>query len=390
MAEKKFLFPELYPIDRSIEREWFIQYKIEDFNTGNYLKRKYTGLLNMLPTVAEREKLAAQYIALMKAGKPLPKCTGKKKRSVDLGRVVISPQSNFADCIALCHRYLKFKSKFIDKKTFEQYTGQINQFDAWLTMNRIENRAIGAITRYTCEDYLLYLSDTLKLANSTWNNHKGLLGTIWQQHVDDGNIKGNPWRRIECLPENKRHFESYPPELRQLIREKLPQFDRQLWLFVQCIYYCAIRPHCELRLLKRSDLIFDKGLFVVPQALSYTGAKRAVNIYTELLQQFVAAGWMDAPGDNYLFTLNGQPGNKPAGINYFKNRWNAFKKAHGIPAIYKLYGSKHTGGKAVTVKFNSYVTKEHMRHKSIQSTEHYIDDLAVNELAFLQRDFPVF
>lgn len=384
------MFPELYPKDKNSNTLWFIKYQTEDFTTGTFKYGKYYGLLNLVADIAEREKLANEYIAIMKRGEALPDCRGKKARSVALGKVAISAQTNFADCIMLCHRYLKHKKHYVHPKTIVQYTGQINAFDAWLTLTKIKNRAIGAIARETCEDFLLYLKDELKLSNTTCNNYKTLFGIIWQQQVDEGRISSNPWRIIKGLPNTKKHLESYPPELRAKIRDQLPAYDPQLWLFMQTIYYCAIRPHCELRLLKIKHLHFDRGLFEIPKELSYSGAVRLVNISEKLLQQFKDAGYHMADAEHYIFTRNGLPGVQQAGINYFKNRWNAFKKVHNIPAVYKLYGSKHTGGKALTQLYNPYITKEHMRHKSIDSTMQYLNNLEVNELKFLQQSYPVF
>lgn len=389
-SEKKFLFPELYPKGREENRTWFIKYTTEDFTTGKFISKKYYGALNLVEKAEEREKLAQQYLKMMARGEPLPKYSGaKRKRMGQLSHEVIA-KPNFADVIQCCNNYLQGRKHEIEKQTLCQYQGRVNAFGKWLQSHKNTSRAIGGITKDDARGFLNYLKEDLGLSNRTYNDYKLLFGTIWQEYVDEGKITGNPWRRIPNLPGKTKHFESYPPELREKIRNTLPGYDPQLWLFLQTIYYCAIRPHCELRLLKRKDLDFEKGMFIIPKELSYTDAKRGVNIYAGLLEQYRAAGFETAKPDEYLFGLHRTPGETPGSKKIFISRWNRYKKEHHIAAQYKLYGSKHTGGKALSLLFNQYVTKEHMRHRSMESTEQYIDDLDKNELQFLQKDYPVF
>ena len=92
MAVKKILHPTLYPKDRDIKREWFISYLVPDYTTGTYTPKKYRGLLNRLATVADREKLASEYIAIMEGGQLPPTEQGAR----DATRVKAPTAANFA------------------------------------------------------------------------------------------------------------------------------------------------------------------------------------------------------------------------------------------------------------------------------------------------------
>ena len=383
-TEKKFLFPRLYPINRDMNKMWFIKYSTEDFTTGKFKSKKYYGCLNLITDKEQRIKQAEKYLQAMHRGDALPNLQGMKR--------LMAPEqiNNFANILQCCTKYLQQRQHEIDKRTYSQYKSRINFFGAWLAKNNKAHLAIGAVTKDTVREFLNHLKGEKHYSNKTYNDYKALFGSIWQEFIDDGKITANPWRKIATLPDATKHFESYPPHIRQLIAATLPQYDAQLWLFMQTIYYCAIRPHCELRLLQVKHLVHTKQRFYVPKELSKTNTDRIVNIYDGLFKQYTAKGYHLAPPEYYLFTADGRPGAQPVRINYFIDRWNAYKQAHNIPDIYKLYGSKHTGGKNLSLQYNQYVTQEHMGHRSEQSTRHYIADIDKNELSFLQVSYPEF
>jgi integrase len=382
-TEKKFLSPRLYPVNRDMNKMWFIKYATEDFTTGKFKSKKYYGSLNLIADVQQRVSQAEEYIRMMQRGEALPNYQGMK-------RLVAPQQLNFANAVACCLKYVSDRRNEIEAETISQYKSRINFFAVWLGANNLQQLAIGGITKDHVRSFLNYLKDEKKFANKTYNDYKTLFGTIWQEYVEDGKILHNPWRKIPTLPDNTKHFESYPPHIRQLIAATLPGYDPQLWLFMQTIYYCAIRPHCELRLMKVKHLVAAKQRFYVPKELAKTKVDRVVNIYTGLFEQYKAKGYTTAPPEYYLFTADGCPGEKHVRENYFIDRWNDYKKAHNIPAIYKLYGSKHTGGKSLSLQYNQYVTQEHMGHRSDESTKHYIENIDKDELTFLQLSYPVF
>src|SRR5690348_10088276 len=98
---KKFLSPVLYPRDLSLEKKWFIKYKVEDWKQGGFKYEKYTGLLNRVHTVEERLLLAQKYLAQMKAGDILDNVQGL--RSMPPAPIGTKKDSNVVVC---CKRFL--------------------------------------------------------------------------------------------------------------------------------------------------------------------------------------------------------------------------------------------------------------------------------------------
>lgn len=387
-TEKKFLFPRLYPLTYDISKKWFIKYQVEDFTTGGFKYEKYYGALNLITDKEERLKTANDYLLKMKRGEPLPVYQGMKRLRAQ------EPESNFANAVQCCYKYVSDRRNELAKDTISQYKSRINFFHQWLCGKKLSHLAIGGITKDTARDFLNYLIEEKKFSSKTYNDYKILFGCIWQQYVEDDKIRKNPWKQIDSLPDQPVHFASYPPELRKLLRETLPEHDRQLWLFMQCIYYCAIRPDCELRKMQVRDLIVSKQRFIVRQEIAKgpKGKKRArvVNISKHLFSQLLKLRYHEYPPDYYLFSVEGVPGEKMVSEHYFRSRWNAYKKLHNIPAVYKIYGSKHTGGKLLSFLFNEFVTKEHFGHRSMDSTRQYTEDIDKDALNVLQKKYPKF
>lgn len=383
-SEKKFLCPKLYPIQQNMNATWFIKYRVRDYNTGTMVSRKYYGLLNREPDKVKRLALAKEYLAMIERGDELPDYQGMKNLPAP------GYQTGFATASGCIKKFLAAHDYEIMKRTASQYRSRAGIFEKWLFDQGKHQCAIGALDKELCREFLFYLKNDRGLSNKTFNDYKSLFITIWDEYLNDGKIKVNPWKQIKSLPNNTRHLSSFPEELRQLIRDTMPEYDPQLWLFMQCVYYCAIRPHSELRRMKVKHLSISAGLFLVPAEISKTKKRRTVNIYTDLLRQLRESKYDQHHTDFYLFSKNNEPGPELLGINFFKKRWNQYKAAHNISSEYKLYGMKHTGGKALSKQFNQYITQEHFGHSSPNSTQQYINDLGANELHFLQKEFPEF
>jgi integrase len=381
---KKFLFPTLYPKDLDTSKLWFIKYQVEDYKKGAFVPRKYCGALNMIADKEERIRKAKEIIDSMKRGEAPPNHQGMKRPLADHPK-------HFANAVHCCLKYVKDRKFELEPKTVSQYESRINHFSAWLNRSNLQHLAIGGIQKEHARDFLFYLKEELKLSNATYNDYKILFAQIWNEHIEDGKINFNPWKQIKALPDETEHMASYPPDLRITIFKTLPSFDPQLWLFVQMIYYCGVRPHCELRRVKIGDLHFDKGKLVVRRLIAKGKRKeRTINVYRGLIDQMRALGYDKYPSSHYLFSVDGKPGSMELKAKHLLYRWKKYRKEFGIPDEFKMYGAKHTGGKQLSKLHNQYVTNEHFGHATMEATAHYIEGIDERDLYELQTTYPEF
>lgn len=385
---KKFLCPTLYPKDRNPNKLWFIKYRIIDYTTGTFKSKKYYGSLNLIEAIPAREEKALEYIRIMNCGGTLPNYQGMKRLKPE------GHEHKIANIITCCFKYLIHRKHELDKRTISQYRSRINHFGQWLNNKELQNIAIGALSKDHARAFLIYLKDEKHLSNKTYNEYKSLLCAVWNEFKNDGRIQYNPWSNIDGLPENPKHFESYPAWLRTYIKQTLPDYDAQLWLFIQFVYYCAIRPHCELRHVKIGDINWQNQRITIRKEIAKgpIGKKKAriVNIYNGLFKQLIDLKYNQLPSHFYLFSKIGVPGEELTTINHFINKWNYYKKTFNIPSEYKIYGSKHTGGKRLSLAFNEFVTKEHFGHHSLDSTRQYTEGIDKDELNILKSNYPEF
>lgn len=387
-SEKKFFAARIYPISRDTNKTWFIKYKELDYITGVPKSHKYYGALNLTSNLEEREALAKHYVELINRGVKLDSFQGRKSPNVkDHPRTI----TNVVEC---CNKHVEAKALDIHPKTLSQYKSRIRTFSEWLHQNGKLHLAIGGITADIARDFFRYLRETKKYSGKTCNDFKTLLSSIWREYVEDGKIVVNPWKRIKSAPEDTQHLASYPSELTNLIITKLPGFDKQLYIFNQFIFYCGLRPHCELRRMKIKDLDFFEGCLEVRKEIAKgaIGRKQArlVIIPNQLLELLKTEGYHQCDPEFYIFSINDKPGKDPLSPKNLHNRWNAFKRMYNIPAKYKMYGAKHTAGKKLSLMYNSYVTQEYFGHSEPRSTSHYIKNLGIERLRFLKDQYPSF
>lgn len=378
---KKYISPTLYPLDADTSKKWFIRYYVPCYTTGKLIKRKYYGQLNLTDCATRRKELAAQYIDLMQRDIAPPVCSGLKND------IVPEQDGGFANAVLYCRAYVARQHHY-RARTVCQYTSRINIFANWLAVQKLHNITIGQLSASHAADFLHHLRTVRKASGKTYNDYKSLFGEIWRSAVGEQLITYNPWQHIKSVPENTKHLASLPADVRAHIAATLPAHDPQLWLFLQFIYYAAVRPHAELRLLQITHIDFERGSVFVPAEISKTKIGRSVHVYGGLMEQVSA--WRALPSHFYLFGKDGAPGEKRTSINHFQRKWIAYKQAHHIPDEYKLYGCKHTAGKQLSALFNDYITRQHFGHKSAKSTAHYTDGLAMEHLKFLQTEYPKF
>ena len=168
------------------------------------------------------------------------------------------------------------------------------------------------------------------------------------------------------------------------------EHDPQLLLLCQLEYYCAIRPK-ECLYLQIRDINLETASITIRQDISKNGLTETVNMPRQLyeaLDDLLKIG--NYPEDWYLFSRDGQPGKYKLGKNTFRYRFDRIRDKLGLSKRYKLYSFKHTGGvKLVNAGVNTWEIQKHFRHKSITTTERYLQKRFGVKSSLIQEDFPI-
>lgn len=388
--EKKKCPPKLYPLDRDLSKKWFVKYQVPCYITGKYIYKKNSGQLNLLPTVALREQEANSIIQKINDGIPLDLCTGyrtyrEKKNQFD----------NFASIQKLSSEILEGRMMRgeIEESTYITYNSRLHVFHQWLQQSGHVQLPFGSFNISHSKLFLGYLKSEKHFKNGYINSVKTLLFGIWKEIISDKVLKdfSNPWADLASLPNKSTPFLSLNIGLEKRIAKTMPQYDIQLWILTQFIYYEFIRI-AELTKMKIHHIDFHQSEITVPEYIARKSKKsRKLVIPKQLMQLLLDNEYHLAEPDMYIFSKGGKPGYNRVGKNYFSRAFSNFREAFKIPSDYKLYGFKHTGNsKLASIGVNAQLQQKHNGHASLEYTQRYNSNLSHADTKFLQEQFPSF
>lgn len=215
---------------------------------------------------------------------------------------------------------------------------------------------------------------------TTYNNYlnqlKAILTGIGQPHICE---------KIKTLRQNPtpaRYFQQF--QIKRLAKE-ISERDAQLYLFVQFIYYCFIRPR-ELVHLRASNILLEGKQIYIPGEISKNKKSEYITIPDAFLPSldFIKS----ADPDQLLFP-SPKDITKPYGYNQMYRRHQKILKALNFGKGYVLYSWKHTGAvMAVKAGISLKELQIQLRHHSLDQVDQYLRQMGVWDLQRLQEGFP--
>ena len=366
------------------DKKWFVCYYTPDYITGKLKKNKYYGEINKYLTIDERLAECERIKLLILDNKELPNFRGARRMQPK------QIKRNFASVVELMRDALNQRKYEIDALTLSGYNSMIVSFELWLTSSGLNDVTIGAFDETMARAFLFHLKKN-GCANKTHNNYKVILGSLWE--VIARKLKSeikieNYWKEIKSLKKNTKPYRAYNAELETMICNELPNFDNQLWLFVQLTHYCFIRGS-ENRYLKIENIDLYNRIITIPADIAKTKKQRTVVIPNDLYNYLISLNLEQFANDAYLFSIKGFPSAQSVSVNHFRNKWNKFKKLKSIPKDYKLYAWKHTG--FIKSLQNGVSLKEiqlQAGHHSLDQVDEYLASMNVQSIENLRNSFP--
>lgn len=162
-----------------------------------------------------------------------------------------------------------------------------------------------------------------------------------------------------------------------MLRSRIQHEHPELWLAIQYMYNCAIRPG-ELRLLQALHVMIDEEKIWVPADIAKTGIERYARIPKGFLPVIVYVRSM--PPSGYLFTSPRYP-DKPTGVNYFSRKIRRFMDELGFDTSFKpCYSWRHTAAmNGVKDKIPYHQMKDQWGHASLDQFIQYIRQFGVDD-----------
>ncbi len=159
------------------------------------------------------------------------------------------------------------------------------------------------------------------------------------------------------------------------IKKILQEKDPGMWLFIQFIYYCYLRPY-EVRQLKHSFLRLDKNQIYVPGHISKNGKEGYVTMPESFCGVLTESKEFNS-GQEYFFQSRGEV--KPISKNVMGVRYRNLTKDLNLSSDYTLYSWKHSGVVAAyRAGIDIKTIQSQCRHQSLEQTDIYLKSLGLN------------
>lgn len=342
-----------------ISKRWHVEYKEFNPETDAWERKREYGYVNREKDLqSRREKINELY-------KEIITSLGNRFKSEKKGQNIILKRIQY---------YLQDKSTAL--KAIKNHRLALRYFYSFLKQNDLLDLGLHQITKQHIHEFKVELNKFTGIRSV--NNHLDFVSGFFNYYINnfDDVVYKNPVNLIdrdEAVSESHVAYkESEATKYFEVMEEKNPQ----LFLYCKCISLGFLRCN-EARQLRISDIDFINRTITLP-AYRIKQKKRTVkpmlDIFYNLLIEYKIYSY---PGDYFLFSHGGQPGQTMVGKNYFRKRYRKIiKKPYKLDKKYSAYGFRHTTvTKLLTTPAPWVDIMKFTGHKDMKSFEQYARSL---------------
>ncbi|MGR3809624.1 tyrosine-type recombinase/integrase [Jiulongibacter sp. NS-SX5] len=363
MAKQSYPFKEpriAIPPDESLDKVWYVEYYVWDYSAEK-LKRKRVVLSQ--PTkklrLKEGREIAEEILKILKDGAYI---NGPKSKT-------IIRDQNLTEAL---DAYMVQIQEIVKPSTWRTRRTYVRALKKFLIKRGLDKIKVQSFYHDQALEFADYLKKETDVTNRYRNNVVRELVTVFNYFRKRKIISENPFIDIDILPESsKKHTALRPDQITKFKNAASPQ----IWLAVQFIYYCAIRPRTELRLLKVKD-IQDKTIRI-DRKNAKSNRDDFIRIPDPLKAQLEKHEIRKYDPEDYVFSQSGVPGRKAFHLNQlYKYHRKILEEIGEFGNGIDVYSWKHTGAIALwQATQNIQLLREHLRHTDLATTIKYLRDL---------------
>lgn len=384
MARKKaiIILPRLNDRGGKMEQVWYVEYSARDPKSGEMRRFRRSDIFTGVSDTKERYKRAEELIAeltvkLQSGWTPFEsekviyedslayhtaaKVYGRKKLSNQRINLLIN-------------EFVDYKRPILRAKSMQTYISKLRNFNTYLEVQHIAEYDVSALKTEHVEGFLRYLAAKLGLCRVTLAKYRQILYSFFEYlRKKKYYLEANPVVNIVLPGKIEDHSPySIPKQERTILAKAIQEKDRQLWLACCIQYYSALRPGQEVRLLRIRDINFQMACITVRSDSAKGERTDTVDMPEQLLEEMIFQRIDMFNPDWYVFGPNGQPGERPLGVNTLGNHFRKIRKELGLSDRYTYYSWKHSGAEELADSGASpWEIQAHLRHRSIETTERY-------------------
>lgn len=375
-------YPKYNRAGGDLNRKWYVEFSFRLPQSDDLHKyRCYSGLCS--GSAEDRDQIAKQLIDYftnyLKSGEYLhqePNLNPLRDRDThrpEYVRYAAAKKSIMID--SLVSRYLEYIKPNLRKKSHQDYSTKLYAFARYANEN-LAGITVSSMQRKMILPFFENLANKNKLCRRTIEKYMQVVRSFfsWCEDIEVRQDDTNPIVRI---PKFGNVIDCstgvFDIDERIRLRDAIKPREPFLWLACEMLYYCAIRPGTEMRLMKIGDIDFVNRNICVRAELAKNKTKEFVGIPDILLQHMFELHLNMFDKELYIFGRYGQPSTEPMGKNTMRNRFNSYRELLHISTDKKFYSWKHAG--AISAAQNGatiFELKDQLRHKSVVTTEEYL------------------
>jgi integrase len=354
-----FTSPKIYDAEGDLSKRWYVFYFFKHPETGVNTRFRVS-ISSLLRTKADRYEKGLDIKNQLKK---------KLLRGFD---PFVNLEKKSVNCIEALEYVTEYKKSTLKKRTGHTYSSIINFFVDWLKQKKIHVKGIEEISKKIAVDYLDHVILKDKVGNRTYNNRLQALRAAFNLLKKKDYVDFNPFDGIDYLPEQEPKLTAFTRAELNLISEKLPQYNYNLYVASQLIFYCFIRP-AELVRLQFNDILWDHQTIIIPGTKS-KNRKTEVIVMPDQLVKNLEKWNRNFPTTYYLFSRGKElsSGKTEIAPTRIAEAWRKFANENGITK--NIYDLKHTGnGMAFDQDLNARDIQLQNRHHSLDQTQEYLN-----------------
>lgn len=218
-------------------------------------------------------------------------------------------------------RFKELKEKTSRIRTRQAYATFITRMKEYIKHIEQPKLRLQDLDRNFVQGFMDYLLITKGVGEKTFNNYLIHIKHFFNMLVEREVLQKSQVKGFTKLQTDVGRNMAFSAAQKEHLLKVLP-IHPELWLFVQFMYYCLIRPN-ELRQLQIRNLDLKKQTIVVSSDVSKSRKQDSVVIPDAFMPVLLSQNYSQYPEHCYIFSEAGGPGEIPSGRNTF-SRWHIY------------------------------------------------------------------
>lgn len=348
------------PARLSKGKDWVIVYWVENPATGEKVRKRIK--VNRISSITERNKYA-------------------KLICDDLNRKLYTGWNPFLEEMAVrgfdklvdaLEYYFRQKEKELRQVSAHSYRSYINVMVEWLELSKLGEMSCISFTKSNALAFCRWLYDERNAGNRTFNNYLNFFKRVFDWLIANEYATLNPFKDMVKKQRQPKERILIDSITRKKIENYFREKDKGMMIISMLVYHTLLRPN-EITKLQLKHFSLKNQTITISNTMSKTKQMRISTISDEFAAELANWNFNGAKGDEFIFSENYVPGNKPINPRRLAKKWSAMREKLELPKEMQLYSLRDSG---IVQLLNDGISPDEVMkqagHSSLEMTTVYL------------------